>query len=140
MPTGPLTPEPTPTKPATVKLFIKRKLPDTPLLSPIQPKKGRKSTYLPSYKCENTGNDHPNNHLRLAELMELSVQLAKSFQPLYAGEINSTESNRTDTLLAQRLLQRDVVVYCRRIATNSTSVQCNTILRALTLFALRGIY
>jgi len=135
MPTAPLTPDYTPAKLSTAELFATVKPPDTPLLTAIQPRRTRKAAGISFYECDNTGNDHLNNHLHFSELTELSLELAAIFRHLSLDYIDVPTHHNTDTPIARQLLQRDTKEYCGRIATSSARIQRNTILRALILFS-----
>jgi hypothetical protein len=135
MVTTPPTPDPTPAKPPRAKLILRTRLPRTPSPAPLQLQGPRGLLRAPLYECENTGNDHLSNHLSFSQLAKLSVELASIFRHLSLDYINVPTPNNTDTLLAQKLLQRDVKCYCRQIAGRSAKVQRNTVLRALVLFS-----
>jgi len=135
MPTAPLTPDPTPAKPLATKAAAAAKPPDALFFTPTRPKRARKAAPVHVPECEKTGNDHPRNSLYFPQLTDLSVLLAGVFRHLSLDYINVATYNKTDTLLARRLLERDVREYRKRIATGSARVQRNTVLRALILFS-----
>lgn len=134
---APPTPVHTPGKLPPATFCASQNPPDTPPQTPLQPKHFKKvADVVPLYNCDETGDDHSDNRLRFSELTQLSVELAAIFRPLCLDYINVPTYHTTDTPLARQMLRRDVKSYQGRITSNTTKVERNTILRALTLFSL----
>ena len=119
MPTAPLTPNPTLARLSATTGAAEVEPPAPPLLTLTRLKLARKAALIQVPKCKKTSNNHPLNSLYFQQLTDLSVQLASVFRHLSSDYVNVTTYNKTDTLLAQTLLKRDVKVYCKRIATGS---------------------